>query len=235
MSSSFEQQQRLYDATWSKGLAEGKEQRGNLQANLEFLRRAGLIRPGMRVLEVGCGIGTVAHELAQRGCVVTGTDISRRAVAYGREKYPELDLQVQSAEYLPFADGAFDLVLSFDLLEHLPQVEGHLAEVRRVLRTDGYYLFGTPNKMCSAVFETLENRGFTWRQAHPSLHSHRQLRRRLARHHFACEFVKVNTINEFTLKKLAWLGGGARLLGRVDFSRLPLGLQSNLYVAARRG
>jgi 2-polyprenyl-3-methyl-5-hydroxy-6-metoxy-1,4-benzoquinol methylase len=235
MPSDFEQQQRLYDATWLKGLAQGKEQRGNLQANLDFINQAGLILPDKEVLEVGCGIGTVAQELAQRGCVVTGTDISENAIAYGRAKYPELNLQVQAAEQLAFADGTFDVVISFDLLEHLQQVDRHLTEVRRVLRSGGCYLLGTPNKLCSAIFETVENRGFTWRRAHPSLHTWRQLRRRLGRHQFTCEFVKVNTVNEFTLKKLAWLGGGGRLLRRINVSRLPLGLQSNLYVTARRG
>ncbi|MDI6449986.1 class I SAM-dependent methyltransferase [Anaerobaca lacustris] len=227
-------QQELYDSTWTGGLERGKEQRGNLQTNLEFLSRTGLLRPGDRILEIGCGIGAVVSELARQGCRVTGTDISRVAIEYGQSKYPGLDLQVQPAEELAFADETFDVVLSFDLFEHIARIDRHVGEVHRVLKPQGYYLFQTPNKLSNATFETLSHRSLKWRRYHPSLHTPGQLRRRLARHGFEVSFVKVNSINEFTRAKLRKFGPLGSLIARINFEKLPLSLQTNLYVIARK-
>lgn len=227
-------QQELYDSTWTGGLERGKEQRGNLQTNLEFLSRTGLLRPGDRILEIGCGIGAVVSELVRQGCHVTGTDISRVAIEYGQSKYPGLDLQVQPAEELAFADEMFDVVLSFDLFEHIARIDRHVSEVHRVLKPQGYYLFQTPNKLSNATFETLSHRSLKWRRYHPSLHTPGQLRRRLARHGFEVSFMKVNSINEFTRAKLKKFGPLGSLIAHVNFEKLPLALQTNLYVIARK-
>lgn len=234
MDQQLKEQQDLYDSGWRGGLERGKEQRGNLQTNLDFLARAGLLEPGNRILEIGCGIGTVVSELGQKGYHVTGTDISRVAIEYGLDKYPGLDLQVQPAEDLGFADEAFDVVLSFDLFEHIAEIDRHVSEVRRVLKPEGYYLFQTPNKLSNATFETLSHRSLKWRRYHPSLHTPGQLRRRLARHGFETRFVKMNPINEFTRAKLKRFGPLGSVIGRINFERLPLVLQTNLYVIARR-
>ena len=234
MDQQLKDQQDLYDSTWTGGLERGKEQRGNLQTNLEFLSRTGLLRPGDRILEIGCGIGAVVSELARQGCHVTGTDISRVAIEYGQSKYPGLDLQVQPAEELAFADETFDVVLSFDLFEHIARIDRHVSEVHRVLKPQGYYLFQTPNKLSNAAFETLSHRSLKWRRYHPSLHTPGQLRRRLARHGFEVSFVKVNSINEFTRAKLKRFGPLGSLIARVNFEKLPLALQTNLYVIARK-
>jgi cyclopropane fatty-acyl-phospholipid synthase-like methyltransferase len=79
----LKEQQELYDAGWQSELDRGKEQRGNLQANLAFVAQTALLKPGDRILEIGCGIGTVVYELAKQGYDVRGTDISQVAVEYG--------------------------------------------------------------------------------------------------------------------------------------------------------
>ncbi len=227
-------QQDFYDAGWQGELTRGKEQRGNLRTNLEFLAQTGLLKPGDRILEIGCGIGTIVFELAKQGFDVRGTDISQVAVAYGRRKYEGIRLDVQPAEELAFEDEAFDVVLSFDLFEHIARIDRHVDEVRRVLKPGGYYLFQTPNKWSNAVFETLTHKTLKWRRVHPSLHTPGQLRRRLARHEFETRFVKMDPVNEYTRSKFRRFGPLGRLIERVDFRRLPLGLQTNLYVVARK-
>jgi ubiquinone/menaquinone biosynthesis C-methylase UbiE len=227
-------QQEFYDAGWQGELARGKEQRGNLQTNLEFLARTDLLKPGDRILEIGCGIGTIVCELAKQGYDARGTDISQVAIEYGRGKYPGVRLDVQPAEELPYGDGEFDVVLSFDLFEHIARIDRHVAEVRRVLKPGCHYLFQTPNKWSNAIFETLSHKTLKWRRVHPSLHTPGQLRRRLAKHGFEVRFVKMNPINEYTRSKFRKLGPLGRLVERVDFRRLPLGLQTNLYVVAKK-
>ena len=184
MDEDLKQQQALYDDGWRKELLAGKEERGNLQTNLEFLAQANVLKPGDTVLEIGCGIGSVVFELSKQGYDVTGTDISRAAIEYGLKKYGDIRLEVQAAETLPYEDNSFDVVLSFDLFEHIARIDRHVGEVRRILHPGGHYLLQTPNKYSNATYETLRTRSLQWRRYHPSLHSPGQLRRRLARHGF---------------------------------------------------
>lgn len=230
----FESQARRSDQSWRQRLETGKLQAGNLRVNLAFLEQTGLLAGDQKILEVGCGIGTLVHELVQKGCFAVGTDISREAIAFGRKKYPDLTLEVQPAQDLCYPDHTFDIVLSFDVLEHISEIDRHLEEVRRVLKPGGCYLLQTPNKYCNILFETLKSRSLGWRRYHPSLHTPGQLRRRLEKHGFSVQFVKMNTMNEYSLQKLKGLGPAAALCRHIDFRRLPLRLQTNLYVIARQ-
>ncbi len=230
----LKEQQEFYDSGWRGELDRGKEQRGNLQVNLDFLARTNLLRPGDKILEIGCGIGTIVAELTRQGYEAMGTDISQVAIEYGRNKYSDVRLEVQPAEELPFGTGTFDVVLSFDLFEHIARIDRHVGEVQRVLKSGGYYLFETPNKLSNVVAETLAYKSLKWRRVHPSLHTPGQLRRRLVRHGFEARFIKMDQRNEYTLAKLRKLGPVGRLAGRIDFTKLPLALQINLYVVARK-
>jgi SAM-dependent methyltransferase len=234
MDENLKKQQELYDEGWRTGLEMGKEERGNLQTNLEFLAQADVLRSGDKILEIGCGIGTAVFQLSEQGYDVTGTDISGEAINYGLKKYGGIRLEVQPAESLSYENNSFDVVLSFDLFEHIAATDVHLNEVRRVLRAGGHYLLQTPNRYSNAIFETLRARSLKWRRYHPSLHSPGQLKRRLAKHGFETRFVKMNPINEFTLKKLNKLGPLGYVLRRVDFRKMPLSLQTNLYVIAHK-
>jgi len=227
-------QQELYDRGWRSQLQAGKEERGNLQTNLEFLAQIDLLRPQDRILEIGCGIGTIVNELSGKGHNVAGIDISGEAIEYGRKKYGDIRLDVQAAETLPYEDESFEVVLSFDLFEHIAAIDKHISEVKRVLGPGGYYLFQTPNRYSNIIYETLWTKSLQWRRYHPSLHSPGQLRRRMARHGFETRFVKMNPINKFTEKKLQKLGLLGSILRRVDFRRMPLVLQTNLYVISSK-
>ena len=193
-----------------------------------------MLQPGDKILEIGCGIGTIVFELMKQGYDARGTDISQVAIEYGRGKYEGIRLDVQSAEELAFDNEAFDVVLSFDLFEHIARIDQHVSEVGRVLKPGGYYLLQTPNKWSNTIFETLAHKTLKWRRIHPSLHTPGQLRRRLAKHGFEARFVKMNPINEFTRAKFRKLGPLSRVVERFDFRKLPLGLQTNLYVVARK-
>ncbi|MHC4166247.1 MAG: class I SAM-dependent methyltransferase [Planctomycetota bacterium] len=234
MDENLRKQQEHYDYGWRLGLKAGREQLGNLQTNLEFIEQTGLLGPETRILEVGCGIGSLVVELSKKGYNITGTDISREAIKYGLEKYGDIRLMVQPAEELDFEDSVFDAVLSFDLFEHVKTIDRHISEVRRVLRPGGYYLFQTPNKYSNIIYETLRSKSLQWRRYHPSLHSPGQLKRRMVRHGFETKFVKMNPINKFTEEKLEKLRLLGHILRRVDFRRVPLVLQTNLYVIANK-
>ena len=176
----------------------------------------------------------MVFELSKKGYDVIGADISSAAVAYGLKKYGDIRLDVQAAETLPYEDESFDVVLSFDLFEHIAQIDRHVSEIRRVLRPGGSYLFQTPSKLSNTIYETLWTKSLKWRRYHPSLHSPGQLRRRLAKHGFTTQFIKMNPMNEFAINKLKKLGPIGWIIRNVNFRKMPLVLQTNLYVVARK-
>jgi len=234
MKLSHRQQQELNDQSWDWALRSGREELGNIEVNLRFLEQTGLLRPGMKIVELGCGTATLTDALYQKGDDIVGCDVSEVAIGRAREKYPHLNLSVQNAEQLPWENESFDVILSFDVLEHLFEPDKHLSEVYRVLKPNGYYLFQTPNKLVNAIYETVKTRSLGWRRYHPSLHFAGQLRRRLSKHGFETQFMKMNTVNAFTLQKLEKYPRLQKLIQRLDFRRLPLWIQTNFYVIAKK-
>jgi SAM-dependent methyltransferase len=111
-----------------------------------FARLSGL-KPGARVLDVGCGSGTFTGLLAERGYKASGIDISPKLVALARRKFPAIDFHEGDAENLPFDAGQFDGVLLSGLVHHFPDPRRLAAEVFRVLRPGGRFVAFDPNRM----------------------------------------------------------------------------------------
>jgi SAM-dependent methyltransferase len=210
---------------------------GNFEANARFLELSGVLRPDAEILEIGSGTGSLVHRLLGEGRRVRGVEINRDLIAEGRRWYGDLPIQLVEGVRLPFPDASFDLVLSFDVFEHIPDSDAHLAEVRRVLRPGGHYLLQTPNKWTNIVFETIRWRSFTrFREDHCSLHTLRQLIERLRRHGFSADAFDVPVVNAFFRDKVRRHLGAAGVLAvsLVNPDRLPLSLRTNLYVRARK-
>ena len=210
---------------------------GNLEANLRFLRETGLLQAERRVLEIGSGRGGLLHELRAEGLDAVGVETSADRIAEARARFGPLPIEHVSGVTLPFADETFDLVLSFDVFEHIPDSDGHLAEVRRVLRPGGWYLLQTPNKWSNTLFETIRWWSFTrWRVDHCSLHSAGALEARFRRHGFDLEFADVPVVTMYFRDKVRrHLGAsGEALLAVLNPDRLPLRWRTNLYVRARK-
>ena len=104
---------------------------------------------GKRVLDHGCGDGVLTAMLARKGARATGLDTSRLALGFARERTAGLGIRYQcgSAYQLPYPDGAFDTVLSTQVIEHLDAPEAMLAEIRRVLKKGGCAIVTTRIKL----------------------------------------------------------------------------------------
>jgi ubiquinone/menaquinone biosynthesis C-methylase UbiE len=96
-------------------------------------------------LEVGCGSGLVTRYLAKKyKADVTGIDIDSQMIELARKDVDgALNLRYLEADAadLPFRDGSFDVVLSFGVLHHIQNWLGALKEVKRVLKTGGYFVY----------------------------------------------------------------------------------------------
>lgn len=105
---------------------------------------ARLGRPVRNLLVVGCGSGLEAAVLARDlQCPVTGIDIND---SFDPRVRTVVTLEVCDATAMRFADASFDFVYSYHALEHIPDYRKALSEMRRVLRADGSYYVGTPNR-----------------------------------------------------------------------------------------
>lgn len=107
-----------------------------------FLQVAGQEWKGRKILVVGCGAGAEAVRLAEAsGADVTGIDVFGPFLSTSAVR-----LVQASAEQLPFPDQTFDAAYSFHVLEHVPAPQRACAEVHRVLKDNGPFFLGTPNK-----------------------------------------------------------------------------------------
>jgi SAM-dependent methyltransferase len=95
------------------------------------------------VLDLGCGRGGVLERLHSRASFVAGLDPDWRSLREHRA--PAIALSCGVAGALPYVDGAFDLVCCSWVLEHLAEPGRAFAEVARVLRIGGHFVFLTPN------------------------------------------------------------------------------------------
>jgi SAM-dependent methyltransferase len=115
--------------------------KGTVQ-EVDFLVRELALQPGMRVLDVGCGPGRHAHELARRGLVVHGIDISERFVELARDAAPAgATFERMDARELAF-EAEFDLVIclcqgAFGLMTANGDDERVLSGMARALRPGG--------------------------------------------------------------------------------------------------
>jgi len=102
-----------------------------------------------RVLDVACGIGYGSAILARHGASqVVGVDISPEAIAFGAKEYQAANVFLTTGDAcnLPFDEPMFDVVVSFETIEHLKDPERLLAEISRVLKPDGLCICSSPNR-----------------------------------------------------------------------------------------
>ena len=101
------------------------------------------------VLDAGCGTGYGPDLLAQNGAKkVVAIDNSNEAIDFCTKNYsnPKIQFNLGNCEEISFEPKTFDLITSFEVIEHLKSPEKFLAEIKRVLKTDGMFILSTPNK-----------------------------------------------------------------------------------------
>lgn len=172
------------------------------------------IKPGQRVLDLGCGSGATVARLRDRGVDVVGVDYSSAMIEVARREYGLGDhVRCADATDLPFETNSFDIVLANGVLHHLAvqqQLTGALSEIRRVLRPggklccfdrNGSLISGAMTVLCIKLKEAI--RVVTRRKLFPSCASRNEIS-------FGGPG-DLHTIEEY----------GFKLTGRRDVSTLP--------------
>jgi SAM-dependent methyltransferase len=98
---------------------------------------------GKKVLEIGVGLGADHQRFAEAGAIVSGIDLTNRAIEHTRRRFELLglasDLRQGDAENLPFADNTFDVIYSWGVIHHSPDTPRAARELMRVLKPGGRY------------------------------------------------------------------------------------------------
>jgi ubiquinone/menaquinone biosynthesis C-methylase UbiE len=125
---------QVNDDLWSEHLA-----------RYAFARR---YTAGKRVLDVGCGTGYGSAELAQSAAEVTGVDIAADAIEYAKTNYPIPGLRFieSSCMAVPFPPESFEVLVAFEVIEHLSDHRAFLDECARLLTPEGLFIVSSPNK-----------------------------------------------------------------------------------------
>jgi len=106
------------------------------------------LKPGMTVLELGCGTGSFTRELARSGADVVAIDVSPELLEMAKANCsaPNVQYQIQNAYALSYSEGAFDSVVGSSVLHHL-EVEKALRGAYRLLKPGGTIYFTEPNML----------------------------------------------------------------------------------------
>lgn len=112
------------------------------------------------VLEVGCGGGILSEEIAKMGFIITGIDPAEQSLEIARAHAKESQLNIRyengAGESIPYPDCSFDVVLCCDVLEHVQDLTKVIAEISRVLKNSGIFIYDTFNRTYLSKISTIK-------------------------------------------------------------------------------
>lgn len=121
---------------------------GRLRWQRRVIMLTSHLKPGMKVLELGCGTGYFTKEAARSGAEITAIDISPELLEQAKDEIslPNVKFIVENAYEMNFDDNTFDAVIGSSVLHHL-EIDNALKEIFRVLRPGGTVHFTEPNML----------------------------------------------------------------------------------------
>lgn len=119
--------------------------------------------PNAKIIDIACGSGFGSHYLAQLGYRVIGGDLSQDTVLDCARKYKTDNLEFKQIDgtQMPFENEFFDVVISFETIEHTTEFQKMLNEFKRVVKKDGIIIISTPNFLINSPGGVIINKYHT--------------------------------------------------------------------------
>jgi FkbM family methyltransferase len=140
--------QKAYDKLWKAKLNDPawlkNDGKGRVEYCANFLNTNFKLNGNTKLLDVGCGRGTLALYLDSK-ISLYGIDISETAIAHTKKKYNQADQINLDEENLPYDNGFFDFVVALDVIEHVYDPLSLINKMQGVLKDDGKLILSTPN------------------------------------------------------------------------------------------
>lgn len=222
-----------------KEIALLNKEHGNIESSLQYFLSL-QIGKDAQILDIGCRYGSLIYNLYQLGYHrVYGLDIDEKSLQIGKKAFPEIADRIAyyNGEKIPFAGETFDVVLMFDVIEHIPKIKRFLqAETHRILKKDGLLIFQTPNKFINIPWEVISQRSLTgWRRYHCSLQTLHSLRNILVESGYSHISIEKHTVlTEHNQKKVVKnLGSWGIVLLKI-LAGMPLVFYPNFWGRAKK-
>lgn len=121
---------------------------------------AGEFVENKQVLDIACGEGYGSNLLIEKASAVTGVDIDPKTIERAQRKYnnSKLNFLTGDVRNIPCTDNIFDIVISFETLEHIEEHNEMMAEIKRVLKPDGLLIISTPDKYFHSDAKTIKSK-----------------------------------------------------------------------------
>lgn len=210
------------------------KEHGNIQSSLDYFLKFNIPK-NAKILDIGCNYGTLIYNLYKLGYKnVFGIDINKEAINQGKKNYKSIKnkLKIYDGINISFQKESFDVVLMFDVIEHIPNVQNFLKEqVYKILKKQGIFIFQTPNKYINIPWSIIYDRSFyNYKRYHCSLQTYSSLKKLLKNSGFKnIKLEKYNINTEHNINKLKFKLGvfGIFLLNIISI--MPLIFQSNFF------
>ena len=188
-----------------------------------------IVKPGVKALDVGCGLGFFSESLHLRGVDVLACDLGSGLVEKTKKR---VGCRVETADALrlsdQFGENQFDIVISSECIEHTPDPQRAIAEMASVLRPGGYLSLSTPNLVWQPIVRAatrLRLRPFT---GHENFTSWKTIRRTL-------DALGIEVVREFGLHPFPFQFGMHGLSRRLERLIQPMrGGMINVCVLGRK-
>ncbi len=195
----------LYDQDYEKEIEANNLIFSDFENNIKYvsyLEKNGILTLDKKILEVGCGTGYFLNWLKHRGYNhIIGADIAISAIDYAKDHFKPIRFDLIEENELIYSENSFDIVLSFDVVEHIIDQKNHFKQVHKILFPGGYYCFATPLKELNTLFNILNKKNKIY---HPSLQNKIGLELICKQTGFSkSEFVKLSyTLSNKQIKKI---------------------------------